>query len=489
MNDQAFFSRVCPACGRRVPNKVAACRCGQALDAVSETVEEQAPTGPSSAAGDASGRPVRSPLNLVATSVVVAALTGTTVFFAMRRSEPPASASAPPAAAPVVQVPVRAAAQTADNGGVAPAAVPETTPATSPTAAIQVVAPTVPPSATPVSATLSPAAAPNAAPSALEDVISRAMPAVVRVETGGGFGSGFFIAPDTILTNVHVVGGSSSVTIRRTDGSTMSARVDATAPEFDIAIMRISNADPNQPTLVMGSGMQARAGQEIVALGTPLGLQNTVTRGIVSAVRAVNGVTLVQTDAAINPGNSGGPLLDRSGSVIGIATMGMRSAVAQGLSFGVAIEHAQALLSGRRSAATGTPVASLSQAMTARQGVSESDVAREASARAYEQVIAATARRADDLDGRWRSFKGTCYEGRIAGSFDREWFAFWAPRAMQGAVSPRCGQLFADIRQSAEDIRGTVLSADEGARQAGIYPGRRRDILRRYRLDYNGWDR
>jgi hypothetical protein len=104
-------------------------------------------------------------------------------------------------------------------------------------------------------------------------------------------------------------------------------------------------------------------------------------------------------------------------------------------------------------------------------------------------VIAATARRADDLDGRWRSFKGTCYEGRIAGSFDREWFAFWAPRAMQGAVSPRCGQLFADIRQSAEDIRGTVLSADEGARQAGIYPGRRRDILRRYRLDYNGWDR
>jgi S1-C subfamily serine protease len=329
----------------------------------------------------------------------------------------------------------------------------------------------------------------NAAASPLEDVIGRALPAVVRVEASGGFGSGFFVTPDTIVTNVHVVGGNTSVTIRRPDGATTPARVDTTAAEFDIAILRISNADPNQPTLAMGSGMQARAGQEVIALGTPLGLQNTVTRGIVSAVRAVNGVTLVQTDAAINPGNSGGPLVDRSGSVIAIATMGMRSAVAQGLSFGVAIEHAQALLSGRRTVATGTPVAGLSQAMTARQGVSESDVAREASARAYEQVIASTARKADDLDDRWRTFKGACYEGRVAGAFDREWFAFWEQKAMQGAVSPGCGQMFADLRRSAEDVRGTVVSADEAARQAGVYPGRRRDILKRYRLDYAGWER
>jgi putative serine protease PepD len=329
----------------------------------------------------------------------------------------------------------------------------------------------------------------NAAASPLEDVIGRAMPAVVRVEASGGFGSGFFVSPDTIVTNVHVVGGNSSVTIRRPDGTTTPARVDTTAAEFDIAILRISNADPNQPTLAMGSGMQARAGQEVIALGTPLGLQNTVTRGIVSAVRAVNGVTLVQTDAAINPGNSGGPLVDRSGSVIAIATMGMRSAVAQGLSFGVAIEHAQALLSGRRTVATGTPVAGLSQAMTARQGVSESDVAREASTRAYEQVIASTARKADDLDDRWRTFKGACYEGRVAGAFDREWFAFWEQKAMQGAVSPGCGQMFADLRRSAEDVRGTVVSADEAARQAGVYPGRRREILKRYRLDYSGWER
>ena len=347
-------------------------------------------------------------------------------------------------------------------------------------------APAVPSNAAPVP----PAAAlPAPGPSSLEDVVSRAMPAVVRVESPGGFGSGFFVAPDTILTNVHVVGSNSSVTIRRIDGRTTSARVDTTAPEFDIAIMRISNPDPNQPTLTMGSGMSARAGQEIIALGTPLGLQNTVTRGIVSAVRDVGGVTLVQTDAAINPGNSGGPLLDRSGSVIGIATMGMRSEIAQGLSFGVAIEHAQGLLAGRRSAATGTPVSSLNQAMSGKQGPTASDTAREEGRRTYEQAIAALARRADALDGSWRSFKSSCYEGRIAGSFDHEWFALWDQRAMQGAVSPGCGPSFADIRRVAQDIRDGVWGAEEFARRTGVYPGMLREIRRRYRLDHPGWDR
>jgi putative serine protease PepD len=327
------------------------------------------------------------------------------------------------------------------------------------------------------------------APSSLEDVIGRAMPAVVRVETSGGFGSGFFIAPDTILTNVHVVGANTSVTIRRPDGTTTSARVDASAPELDIAIVRISTASPNQATLPMGSGMQARPGQEIVALGTPLGLQNTVTRGIVSAVRAVNGVTLVQTDAAINPGNSGGPLVDRTGSVIGIATMGMRSAVAQGLSFGVAIEHAQGLLAGQRSTATGTPAASLNQAMSAPQGQSEADAARDTGTRNYEQLIAVSARRADDLDARWRVFKDACYEGKIVGSFEREWFALWDARAMQGAVSQGCGAAFNEVKRVADQIRAGVMAAEENARRSGVYPGAQRDIRQRHRLQNPAWDR
>jgi hypothetical protein len=326
-------------------------------------------------------------------------------------------------------------------------------------------------------------------PSPLEDVISRAMPAVVRVETASGFGSGFFVGPDTILTNVHVVGSSRSVTIRRPDGRTISARVETTAPEFDIAIMRISSPDPGQPVLTMGSATGARAGQEIIALGSPLGLQNTVTRGIVSAVREVGGVTLLQTDAAINPGNSGGPLLDRAGAVIAIATMGMRSEVAQGLSFGVAIEHARSLLAGRRPAATGTPVLSLNQAMSGKPGPSGSDTVRDEGGRVYEAAIAELARRADALDGHWRSFKTSCYEGRVAGSFDHEWFAVWDQRALPGVVSPGCEPTFTDIRRVAEDIRDGVLGAQESARRTGVYAGTLRDVRRRHRLDHAGWER
>ena len=106
-----------------------------------------------------------------------------------------------------------------------------------------------------------------------------------------------------------------------------------------------------------------------------------------------------------------------------------------------------------------------------------------------EQTLAQLARRADGLDERWRQFKPRCYEGPVAGTFERQWFAFWEPRAMQGAVSPGCGASFGDIRHAADDIRRQVIAAEEAARQADVYPGTRRDLRRRYRLDYAGWDR
>ena len=475
------FSRECPACGRRVPSRVAACRCGQLLDETSGAGE--AAVARARPAASAKQERKRTPLLVMIAATVMTSGSALGIYYAILQrqtdedpapqavaiaSRPVAAPATPPpstdaAANPVADVP--AAETTA--GALPPNAMP---------GADAVAVPTMPVTTA-------------AALSSLEDVIGRAMPAVVRVETSGGFGSGFFIAPDTILTNVHVVAANTSVTIRRPDGTTTSARVDASAPELDIAIVRISNPNRNQPTLPMGSGMQARPGQEVVALGTPLGLQNTVTRGIVSAVRAVNGVTLVQTDAAINPGNSGGPLRDRTGSVIGIATMGMRSAVAQGLSFGVAIEHAQGLLAGRRSAATGTPAASLNQAMSATQGQTEADTARDTSTRNYEQMIAVSARRADDLDSRWRVFKESCYEGKIVGSFEREWFALWDARAMRGAVSQGCGAAFNELKRVADDIRAGVQAAEENARRAGVYPGAPRDIRQRYRLQNPAWDR
>jgi hypothetical protein len=329
-----------------------------------------------------------------------------------------------------------------------------------------------------------------APPGSLEDVISGAMPAVVRVETGQGSGSGFFVKPDTILTNVHVVGSNLLVTIRRQDGNTQSARVETTAPELDIAVLRIPSADASQPILRLGSATQARAGQEVMALGSPLGLQNTVTRGIVSAVRQVGTLTLVQTDAAINPGNSGGPLLARSGEVIGITTMGIGSAVAQGLSFAVAIDHAQAVLAGQRPTnATGTPLTTLNQAMNAQSSSSDSDTRRSRGTQIYQSTIGTIARRADQLDGHWITFKKSCYDGRVVGAFEREWFALWEPRAMPGLVSPTCGAIFTDVRRVADAIRSEVIAAEEAARQADVYPGMRRDVLRTNRLDYSGWSR
>jgi Trypsin-like peptidase domain len=234
----------------------------------------------------------------------------------------------------------------------------------------------------------------------------------------------------------------------------------------------------------------ARPGQEVMALGTPLGLQNTVTRGIVSAVRQVGGVTLVQTDAAINPGNSGGPLLDRAGLVIGITTLGVKSSEAQGLGFAVAIEHAQALLAGTRSFdQRGTPLSALNEALGAGRASSDADGARERGARAYEEAIAAIARRANALDEQWAAFRRICYHGTVAPVAGHEWFALLTPDSMTAQIPPGCTSAFNSVRQAAEKIRSDVLGAVETARQADVYPGTRRDVLQRYRLHYTGWDR
>ena len=473
------FSWKCPACGRRVPARVATCRCGHVLDA-DEAAALSALSGEASAE-DGGGEKKSASATGLAIVLAFAAIAAALYWVQSRRPAPenPSEVAVPVLGDPDDDRKLSEPAASAP-GSAAPEAVSE--PARAPEAPLPV--PTHAPA---------PAAAPTTPPptpgASLEDLVVSSMPAVVRVETPLGSGSGFFVQPDTILTNVHVVGTNLLVTIRRPDGRTQQARVDKTASELDIAVLRVSGADANQPTLRMGSAAQARAGQEVMALGSPLGLQNTVTRGIVSAVRQVGALTLVQTDAAINPGNSGGPLLARSGEVIGITTMGIRPDAAQGLSFAVAIEHARALLAGQRTQATGTPLTALTQAMNAQSSSSEPDSRRAQGAQAYQQAMTNIARRADQLDGHWNTFKRSCYEGRVVGAFDREWFALWEPRAMQGAVAPGCNAIFTDVRRIADEIRTAVVAAEEAARQADVYPGTRRDVLRSTRLDYAGWAR
>jgi serine protease DegQ len=155
-------------------------------------------------------------------------------------------------------------------------------------------------------------------------VARTATPAVVSVARRGGSGSGVIVRSDgIIITNAHVVGSARTVEIRTADGRTFSGTVLGTDEEVDTAIVRISAT--NLPAAPLADSDRLDVGQLAIAIGNPLGLERTVTRGVVSAInRDPRGVDiaagLIQTDAAINPGNSGGPLLDSSGRVIGINT-------------------------------------------------------------------------------------------------------------------------------------------------------------------------
>jgi S1-C subfamily serine protease len=395
---------------------------------------------------------------LVNTAVAVAAGLGIVIGVTHRIYQPPA---APPAPATL---------------SVAPRSVTPLPPKAVPATAA---APQPPPSPEPP-----PSQAPPTTP--LEDLVSRVMPAVITVQTPTARGSGFFVSADTVLTNVHVVGTDATVIIRRPTGETTTARVATLAPAFDIAVLKLADPAPNQPIIPLGATASIRVGEDVVAIGTPLGfLQNTVSRGIVSGLREVDGATLVQTDAAINPGNSGGPLLDRNGFAIGIIKSGYRGS--DGLSFAVAIDHARAVLSGTLAPPPGGATSPSPYQALAPAVASPDEQRRTERLQHFEQAVAALARRADALDAQWRSFVTSCYQGSIAGAYDRPWFALWNDGAMQGAVAPGCTPYFSTLEQAAHDIHDAVAASDEAARQADIYPGTRREILRKYRLDYPGW--
>ncbi len=331
------------------------------------------------------------------------------------------------------------------------------------------------------------AAAPGVdAPLPLEDLVARVAPAVVTIETSTARGSGFFVQPDTIVTNAHVAGSEVSVRIRRASGDVRTARVERVAADIDVAILKLDAPLADQVVLPLGAVSRVRSGQEVIAIGSPLGvLSNSVTRGIVSAVRKTGDLTLIQHDAAINPGNSGGPLLDRSGTVIGINTAGNRNS--PGILWAVAIDHARELLAGPRLATrTNTAIEALNEAES---GVSQTERNRGLAAGRLDRALATMARRANDLDEDWRRFKRSCYEGIISGSFSHEWFSLFDPSAMKGAVSPGCSAAFSDIRTEAFTIRNTVQALEEAARHEDVYPGTRRELRQKYHLDYAGWDR
>jgi S1-C subfamily serine protease len=200
----------------------------------------------------------------------------------------------------------------------------------------------------------------------IAQIAAEAEPSVVTITTVDATGFSPFNVPATgvgsgvivtsgglILTNYHVVSGSTSLTVTLSDGRQVSGTVVATDPTKDLAVVRADATGLTPAKLATSSNLLV--GQTVVAIGSPLGtFTDTVTQGIVSGLdRSIDvandtgqGTThltgLIQTDAAINPGNSGGPLLDSSGQVIGLVTA--QASGAQGVGFAIPITAASSLL-------------------------------------------------------------------------------------------------------------------------------------------------
>jgi S1-C subfamily serine protease len=197
----------------------------------------------------------------------------------------------------------------------------------------------------------------------IPDIYDRVSPAVVsitarsinpyqameRISRVAGSGI-IFDASGLVLTNSHVVFGRQSVTVTLDDGTSLPAELVGTDVLFDLAVLRIPSARTGVlPVAPLGDSERLRVGEEVLAIGNPFGLDQTLTRGVISAINRILPNTpmslkepLIQTDTPINPGNSGGPLVNRCGEVIGITTAIMPDA--QSIGFAIPISLVKAAL-------------------------------------------------------------------------------------------------------------------------------------------------
>ncbi len=194
-------------------------------------------------------------------------------------------------------------------------------------------------------------------------VYKKALPSVVNITSTAvafdffygpvpqeGQGSGFVLTKEgLILTNNHVIGNAQRLEVMLSDKHKYKAKVLALDKNHDLALIKIDA--PNLTPVTLSDSRSLAVGQRVYAIGNPFGLNGTMTRGIISAIRSIRGPNgpiedAIQTDAAVNPGNSGGPLLNSRGEVIGITTMIASNGADQssGIGFAIPINTARAIL-------------------------------------------------------------------------------------------------------------------------------------------------
>jgi len=185
------------------------------------------------------------------------------------------------------------------------------------------------------------------------DLFGRDFPEPLGPQEGSSLGSGVIVDPSGyVLTNEHVIYGGTKIRVTLTNGKSFDAKVVGTAPESDLALLRIEG-EGSFPVAQLGRSDDLMIGETVIAVGNPFGLSNTVTVGVLSATgRTINSgkrrySDFLQTDAAINPGNSGGPLLNIQGQIIGINTAIIRDA--QSIGFAIPIDRAKRVMEQLRS--------------------------------------------------------------------------------------------------------------------------------------------
>jgi S1-C subfamily serine protease len=185
------------------------------------------------------------------------------------------------------------------------------------------------------------------APLTPKEIAARAIPAIALIRFPGALGSGFVVGADgRIATNLHVLGGGEHATVVLADGREFTEiEVLGIDPAHDLALLRVPARD--LPVLPLGDSDAVKPGERVVAIGHPLGLGNTVSDGLVSAVREVDAsLRVLQVSAPISPGSSGGPLLNDRGEVIGVSTLIFTQG--QNLNFGVPVAYLRPMLANER---------------------------------------------------------------------------------------------------------------------------------------------